>query len=708
MKSFKDLNFDFCYDSGSDDIIENFFIPVLESAVHYDRIAGFYSSSSLAIAAKGIAGLITNGGKMRLLASPRLSKVDAEILKGVILNPEEFKGEGLSLNIESIEDEFTKNHVKALGWLVANNFLEIKLVIVIKNNQVCSEKEIEEMGIFHQKVGILNDKDNISLSFSGSINESASAWIYNIEEFKVFPSWLDGANYYYKKDREKFDDFWFGKRDDVKVLTLPDAIKQELIEISKGFDINSIAKEEYFKRKSAYQKNELVTDIGLFDYQKEAVNKWLLNNKCLLFEMATGTGKTRTAIGSILKILNKDPIITVIATPQGTLSLQWKDDIDNLKIKFDDIIIADGTNPKWRVQLRGSLLKIQLGHFNNLVIYTTHDTCSNSDFISHISQCNNEVKLLLVADECHGLGAKKARNGLLERYNYRIGLSATPARWFDDEGSKMIKDYFGNNSFEFSIKDALTKFNPKTGKHFLVNYYYFIEKVSLDEKEALNYEDISKRILNYFFKKDKTDREKDRLKRLLENRADIIKNANGKYKSLEIILDKIQQLPGGIKDTIIFVSPAQMSKVQDILLKYGIIYHKLTENEGTKPMDKYNGLSERQFIIEQFKQGNYQSLIAIKCLDEGIDIPTASKGILMASSTNPREYVQRIGRIIRQSDNKENAYLFDLCVSSLGSLSSELKEMEKKIREKEIIRLKEIADNAINRTDATIIINTLN
>ena len=196
------------------------------------------------------------------------------------------------------------------------------------------------------------------------------------------------------------------------------------------------------------------------------------------------------------------------------------------------------------------------------------------------------------------------------------------------------------------------------------------------------------------------------LERLMEKRANIIKNASAKYNQLEAILDELEKR-GRIENLIIFVSPQQITQVLHILAERGIIFHKLTEKEGTKAEKRFGNKSEREHIITKFKSKDYQAIVAIKCMDEGIDIPTADVGILMASSTNPREYVQRVGRIIRQSPNKLSALLYDICVDTIHTLEDDSIDLERKIRAKEVVRLKEIAANAINSIDALTIINSL-
>ncbi len=704
--SFKDLQIKACYESGVDDIVEDFYMPVLDTSVQYDRIAGFFSSSALAVAARGLAGFIANHGKMRLITSPRLNKEDIDIVKRIAANSQSLNLYDFGFDLEHIENEIEKNHVKALGWMLSSGLLEMKLAIVYnEDGSICDNETISEKGLFHQKVGVLKDTDGNELSFSGSINETATAWINNDEEFKVFKAWTDSSEYF-ARDKKRFDEIWNGERNNIKVYQLPDAVKADIIRRSSDFNLESISLKRYRTIRSL--SYDFRNDKGLFFYQADALNKWKGNEYQLLFEMATGTGKTRTAIAGI-KHLNQinDRLITIITTPQNTLSKQWKDEVDKQKLTFDESVIVDGSVQKWNELLIKLLLKNAVGEADHICIYTTHNTASSDKFTSAVKQnLHPMTNVLFVGDETHWLGAPQLQKALQPCYRYRIGLSATPSRWFDDYGTARLVDYYGNANFEFTLKDALTVFNPLTGKHFLVNYHYYISKVSLDESETEEYKDVSTKISRLWKKKDEDAEAALIVERLIEKRANIIKNASSKYAQLEIILDELQK-KGRIENMIVFVSPQQITEVLKILAAKGIIFHKLTEKEGTTPEKRYGNKSEREHIISKFKSKDYQAIVAIKCMDEGIDIPTADIGILMASSTNPREYVQRIGRIIRQSPNKMSAELYDICVDTIHSIDDENIEIERKIRAKEQIRLKEIAENAINSIDALKIINTL-
>lgn len=704
--NFKELNIKPCYESGVDDIIEDYYVPVLGASVHYDRIAGFFASSSMAVAARGLSEFIQNGGKMRLITSPRLNSDDFEVVRKIAENSEDLSLRDFGIDTDNLETEFEKNHVKALGWMLSSGLLEMKLAIVFnEDGTICDNETISEKGLFHQKVGILRDKDGNELSFSGSINETAAAWVNNDEEFKVFKDWTDSHDYYVR-DKIRFDEIWNGDRKNVKVFNLPNAVKSDIVRYSSDFKTESISLRKYHSLK--LKKYNFKQDKKLFFYQADALNKWKNNDYRMLFEMATGTGKTRTAIAGI-KYLNqtRNRLITIISTPQNTLSKQWKDEVDAQGLCFDESVVVDGSVTNWEGLLTKLLYKNGTGLADYCVFYTTHITASSDKFTNAMRTCLQPgTEVLFVGDETHWLGARKLQNALLPEYKYRIGLSATPSRWFDDAGTSRLVDFYGNANFEFTIKDALTEYNPMTGKHFLVNYNYLISKVRLTEEETNEYKDVSNRISKLWNMKDSDPDAATKLERLMEKRANIIKNADAKYDELERILDDLES-KGRIENLIIFVSSQQILQVLDILNNRGIISHKLTEKEGTKAEKRFNNKSEREAIIAKFKAGVYQALIAIKCMDEGIDIPTADLGILMASSTNPREYVQRIGRIIRQAPDKKFANLYDICVDTIADLDDDSIVLERKIKAKEQIRLKEIAENAINSIDALKIINTL-
>lgn len=693
--SFEELEINYSYETGAVDPVSDFYIPVLSESCNYDRIAGYFSSSSLAVSARGIAGLIKNNGMMRLIVSPNLSKADIEIIKRTGDNTVDYSEKKILDDLENIEDEFQKDHIKALGWLLLNGLLEIKLAFIINE-----DKEIKKEALFHQKIGILKDLEGNYISFSGSINETASGWLSNIEEFKVFKSWVEGQKQYLIEDQKKFDSYWNSTKDYLKIIPVSDAIRDKLVKMSDDFEVEEFIASDYIKKKAI---KEVRDKLSLFSYQKKAVDLWQENECKLLFEMATGTGKTRTAIGCINNILDKEErLICIVSCPQGTLSRQWKEEIEKIGLIFDESLIIDGTNKRWRNDLKTALNKIEIGYFNQVIIYTTHTTCSKFDFIELVENISN-VQICFIGDEAHGLGASVTKRGLSLSYKYRIGLSATPQRWFDEIGSKIILEYFGNKTYQFTIADALTTINPLTSKPFLVNYYYNPVFIELTDDEFYEYEQLTKKINRLATYNKDSEKYQKVYESLLFVRANIQKNAINKYEALRKVLDEI----GQIKDMIIFVASEQMDETMEIMKEKLISAHRFTQSQSTKSEMKYDGLSERQYLIKNFKKGIYQSLVAIKCLDEGIDIPSADTAILMASSTNPREYIQRIGRVIRQSEGKLRAHIYDFIIepNSTRIKDPELREFEIKIFKKELKRVEDMSTNSLNNADVLMIVN---
>lgn len=691
----RDLPIKYAYDSNKDDLLWDFYIPALSKSIRYDRISGFFSSSSLAISARGLAGFIAHEGKMRLITCPRLSKEDAMAVENAITSLDDIMVNHFINDYDSIETQFQKSHVSALGWMIANGYLEIKIAILKKEGHICSENEINEHAMVHQKVGILYDEVGNSLSFSGSNNESATGWIENIEEFKVFRSWSEEGNYYLQSDAQKFDDFWNEKtRRDCEVIPLPEAVKRQIIKTSEDFRIEDLAVRRYYEKSSF--KLDTRHELKLFFYQKQAVDMWLENDRRLLLQMATGCGKTRTAIGCMKKVLEEaTPIVIIISCPQPTLSFQWKKDIEGLKINYDKSIVLDGSISQWDEKLNKEINRMLAMGKKSLIVYTTHKLCAKGKFIGVINQFD-DVRKMLIGDEVHGMGAKEARKGLLEAYDYRLGLSATPERWFDSAGSQIIESYFGEKSFVFSILDAQSNDNPYTLKPYLVNFTYHPEFVPLDDDEIEEYVRLTNKIKR--MSRNSNEELADLVEFMLFQRANIEKNARRKYSLLEIILDRIGN---DIEDTILFVSNEQIDKVMSILGKRGIRAHKFTESEGRTPAAEYGGISEREDIINRFKCKQFQVLVAIKCLDEGIDIPSARRAIVMASSTNPREYVQRIGRIIRQDYGKYEADIYDMIIHpDLARINDDIiREMELRIFRKEMDRVLDLSEYSKNNSE---------
>ena len=660
--SFLELELKPDYDSESDDILNEFYIPVLSKSKRYYRLAGFFSSSALAVAAKGISGFIRNEGTMRLIAGARLQKADLDAIREGKENTEKVLSEIMLRDLQKIENEIIYHHVRALAWLVAKGYLDIKIAVVMdRYGQPVDYETALTRGIFHQKVGIFEDKDGNFISFSGSVNETATAWEDNIEEFKVFRSWVDGEVQHLTSDNMKFEKYWYGQTDRLKVYDVPTAVRDRLIDLAPD-DIRTLKTEHVDERPK------------LRDYQNDAIGAWLANSGRGIFEMATATGKTFAALGCLTELLKKDPkLVVVITCPFTHLIEQWK---QNLKIFGFNCIEAFADSSSWENRLANNVFDYNNGSIQTLVVVTTHDTFSSEKLMNILRPISGRI--LLIADEVHGLGSPERRKGLMSIYNFRLGLSATPTRWFDEEGTEIIMDFFEKVVFEFPLGKAI-----ESGYLSRYDYYPYLVELTLSEFEE--YQKLTKKIAAEYQKTKDKVRRSELLNLYCIIRQKIIVNASEKYKVFNQILDDLNDF----SHCLIYCSPQQIEGVQDILNQRGIVQHKFTAEEDPK---------ERKELLGSFAKGHYKALVAMKCLDEGVDVPSTRIAIIMASSTNPREFIQRRGRILRLSLGKDMATIYDIIVvpTISGSIDPEFYELEAKIMMSELRRYSEFARSAVN------------
>lgn len=684
--SLKDLNIKVKYNSDRDNLLEDFYIPALSESIEYDRSAGYFCSNSLAISAKGLSKFINNCGKIRLIANVVLNEEDKTEIKNAI----NLFQDTIIDEIENIEDELKISHIKMLGWLIKNKRLEIKIAVVPK-------------GIEHIKNGIFKDKEGNIISFFGSDNETASGWLYNHEAFHAFCSWRD--NSHLTHDLSDFEELWNNQARSVQVYPISEALEKKLIRISPSNDeefqklSKNITEELLEKNRLRYNSSNKESNLPKLvfrEYQKNAINNWIKNDFKGIFEMATGTGKTISALGCLLEFYKKhDKSITIIVVPYNHLVLQWKKEVE--KFNFNDkIIVAESSNSNWKNELVNYRNFINENYRKRIIILTTYNTFSNKTFIELINEFKDDA--LLIADEMHWSGADTFSKGLIDKYKFRLGLSATPNRYFDDEGTKNIISYFGGTIFEFDLEKAIHEINPDTGKTYLTPYDYFPIFVELEGQEFEDYLKLTKKLGRAMITLRDQSKKELIMQRLAEQRQKIIINANEK---IEVFIDIIKKIKP-VEDTLIYCSDKQINQVQHILNDDNIVNHRFTGEENTKPESKYGGLNQREFILKEFTNKQYKVLVAMKCLDEGVDIPQAKTAIILASSGNPKEYIQRRGRILRRSEGKEKAEIYDILVipTISGDIPDELIEIERNIIRKELKRYEEFAKISDNYLDA--------
>ena len=695
---FKDLDLQTGYDSDEADISQVFYKPVLSHSMSYHRLSGYFSSTTFAIAIKETLDFIKRNGKIKLITSTELSQQDFSAIQDVINgNTSRFESD-LIKKISEESDPALRDCNAIMGWMLSNTIgeepqLEIKIAVPLTE-----QGEPSTNSIFHQKVGIFYDGENEIISFEGSVNETGRGWTENIEKFKIAKTWSDESD---KKrvelDVKTFEKFWNNQGKRTMVIDLPEAVKNELIKVrpKSTAEFNEIIKR--------LEKNLTlnVKKSFLRDYQQRAIDAWRKNNSQGIFEMATGTGKTFTALAAINGILDqRNRLVVIVSVPYTHLIEQWEKAFESFTNNFDTgmnltnfkIQKCYGEIPDWKVKIRRRIRDINekdIGgkyFLNKLLIFTTHTTLSSTGFIELMQGINSDI--LLIADEMHAVGSELRLAGLSKKYNLRLGLSATPNRYFDDEGTKKLIEYFDKTVFEFNIGDAIK------GGH-LSNYEYVPEIVTLTDDEFLKYKELTIKIAKKLSNQRGTSEEQEITSFVEGERAGIISAAVKKYDAFKKILDGLPSL----NQCLIYCHEKQLEQVKEILYERNVIFHQITYREPTL---------ERIKILNLLSQGSYDAVVAVNCLDEGVDIPSAKIGIILASSGNPKQYIQRRGRLLRKEKRKSMARIFDiLVVPFLDRDPNEISLLEKKIVQKEITRYSDFLQFASNKDEAEGIIGKI-
>jgi superfamily II DNA or RNA helicase len=347
---------------------------------------------------------------------------------------------------------------------------------------------------------------------------------------------------------------------------------------------------------------------------------------------------------------------------------------------------CSSAQPRWQITLNSLIQDFNLGLETNISVLVVHKTAASKKFNSIINQLKGN-NLLIIGDEAHGLGAKNTRNALNPTAKMRLGLSATPRRWFDEEGTKAIFEYFGDVCFEYTLEKAIGR--------FLTEYEYYPELVNLTDQEKEEYQDLTMAIIKLMNrnKGQILSNEIDtKVKKLLLKRSRIISAAENKLTKLVSKLKELKQkdIQEGTETNgiLIYCAPGKHKEVLKAVSKIGYRCHEFVHDVN---------LIDRERVLEQFSDGVIQVLVAIKCLDEGVDVPSTKMAFILASSTNPREFVQRRGRILRKHENKQYAIIYDYIVVPTYSRTQVQDSVETSILKREMPRFVEFASSATNQ-----------
>lgn len=701
---------------------EKFFNDCLENSKEFDLKLGYFSSGTISVLADGFATFISNGGRMRLVINHIVSDEDKEaISKGIhggVIDCFDLT------NFEALRqtfDEYQQQFFECLAFLIYDKRIDIRII-----------KPRNKKGIAHTKSGQFRDGDSIT-SFTGSANFTISGLFNNLEEISIDRS--DSVDTRVQKriqsQREDFDSIMEGKKKNVEYLS-PDNLVSAIMSNYGDKDIEELldveTKLRKIKKERAIRERQERLDMACEDfeieprfpypqgpreYQKTAFENWKNNGQKGLFAMATGTGKTITSLNCLFEIYQRKGYYkAIILVPTITLVNQWEQECR--KFQFANITKVYSKNPTWRDEVERILFnekyKTERDPEVSYIIISTYASYSREKVFNVLNGFDKK-RLLLIADECHNMGSGSLVKRLKEiPYLRRIGLSATPERQFDDEGNKKLNKFFGSEehyTYEYSMEEAI-----KNG--VLCKYMYYPHLVRLTPDEMNVYVELSEKIAKYFnYNTETFDHIDEILKMLLLARKRIVHKAVNKLEAFKSIIEKRFEERGNLKYSLIYVpegnKPDYVGAQDDFDKNESIdddndaehlinIYTQaVAEVDDHVTVRKFvSGQKDRDEVLYDFAEGKLQVLTSMKCLDEGVDVPRSELAIFCSSTGNPRQFIQRRGRVLRTHPDKKMAELHDLVVLPEVNPYSDSYRMEQSLVRGELLRVRNFANLSEN------------
>jgi superfamily II DNA or RNA helicase len=669
------------YITGEADLIDQFYKPCLKSAVKYDRSVGFFRSSVYILVGPEIIKFAQKGGKIRLICSPSLTEHDLDAISEGYEERKDLE-DALSRDIDYIlaNAEIAKN-TEALATLIKCGILEVKIAFLP-----------EAKGEYHAKLGIFWDSENDAVSFKGSVNESWTGWHErgNHETLDVFCSWKLGRDHrQVERNATYFERLWTDKIPKLKVVPFPRVCREKLEAAAKN-DIDEINSQELVDFFKLGQKTAKDVEQGIavkekrspLPHQLEAIEAWRAQYCRGIFEHATGSGKTFTALTALKEHLGVDGIALVLV-PDRLLHKQWAEEIKE-EIKDVTLLKAGNGFNSWRQNKRLNKFTRPVAGAGKRVVLATMPTARIEDFRNGIFGGEH---LMVVADEVHEIGSKENSLALEIKSGKRLGLSATPKRYSDPIGTQRILDYFGPIvQPPFTLIDAIEQ-----GR--LVKYEYHPEPIRLTAEESDDWEVATKEISQEYARSKRDDNGKPiasiRLQNMLIQRSRIAKKASAKVPyAIKVIKENYTE---GESWLVYCEDQYQLNEVMDGLTKEGYSpceYHTSMKGDPAASLDwfkKFGGI-----------------MVSIRCLDQGVDIPKISHAIILASSQNPRQFIQRRGRVLRTCKGKYLAVIYDAVVVPINL---ELEPGQLSLLKSELQRSIQFSQTAVNKSGANKLIS---
>jgi superfamily II DNA or RNA helicase len=702
------------YRTGEESEPLQFYLDALSNSTHFDLLLGYFSSAAINILSLGFAKFLSTGGIFRLIVNDILSENDKNAIKAGLegkANPLPFELSNVKA-LKATLDDYGKHFFECISWLIAQNKIQLRII-----------RPREGAGIAHYKEGVFSDSIH-QVGFTASCNFTAFGLLENLEVLSARLNWDDErSNLQIKRQVEHFHNIYNGSAQFFEYVDIEN-IKVVLKNEFGNKDINELlVQEEYLINKKikltnnpsikkALEKTQKEVDQyinepkfpykeGPRDYQNEAYDNWVRNGYKGMFAMATGTGKTLTSLNCLLNTYKEiGTYKAVILVPTIALVNQWVKECK--KFNFNNIITVS-SKEDWQAHLA---FKNAANNFikTSFIIIVTYSSFYRSKFQAYFKSLPDDT--LLIADEVHNMGSPKLLQTLPKIHlTKRIGLSATPNRKYDELGNTTIESFFHDRPpfiLSYSMERAIEN-------GWLCKYTYFPHVVKLTEQELEEYIGISKQLLKYFDSAKKAYKPCKEVELLLLTRKRIIHKAESKKAVFEQIIEKEFRRKGDLKYTLIYVpegSEADYDK-QDELIEDS--EDELLIDEYTRSVSaidtsvlvkQYTAKTKnRETVLKDFASGTVHVLTSMKCLDEGVDVPRSELAIFCASTGNPRQFIQRRGRVLRLHNDKIYATIHDLVVVPKIDNNEDTYEMERSMVKKELERVVDFSSLAINKMD---------
>jgi len=675
----KDLALKGSYRTDRDNLLTEFYIPCLQESTTYNRAVGFFSGSSLSVAAKGLHVFLRNGGRMLLVASPLLSAEDIEAIRQGYANRRSAEERAILGALDHEYDRVVSARLSILAWLIALGRLDIQIACV---------KGDPAVGIYHEKLGLFSDGKDV-VAFTGSPNESYNGLVSNFEAIDVFCSWKPEDVERAEEKRLSFERLWNNSTPNLTVYPFPEAARQGLLRRRTTPMPRRDPEEEADLAVRDCRGPSFPESIHLRSYQREAVTNWWAAGCKGTLKMATGSGKTITALAAMQRLFEYKWLqATMVVVPYKHLVSQWAQEVKKFGVSP---LLCYESIKTWAHDLQTALFRLKGNSQPFLMAITTNATFRSAPFQQLLKHW--PIRSMIIADEAHNFGATTMLASLPENIPWRLALSATPERWFDDEGTKGIFDYFGPVvKPEFTLEDAL-----RVGA--LVPYVYRPVFVCLTDDEAERYFEISKKIARIAGAGEALEETSPQMSHLLFQRARLLGTARNKIEALRAIMQNRLETTHSLFYCGDGTVESQASETVERHVE--AVCRMLGADLGYR-VEIYTAetpLEEREDLRGRFISGDLQGLVAIRCLDEGVDIPLIRSAFILASSANPRQFIQRRGRVLRPHPTKQQAEIFDFIVLPNPEDFSRHRS-ERMLLKREVDRYLEFAGLALNEGEA--------